>query len=366
MDAQNFPIDELNIAIGKGNIDLIKQFISPLDKAKLNNLKDGKGFTPLFYAISIQNFDIVKLFIDRGIDVNVQAFDRTPLMQAVKIGNKDIIKLLLDAKADLKFVSADGGTALSIAIKDGNVDIVDFLNTYQPQSSEGYFRSAYNYFWPAKKQSPNPSPVLNEKNNNIQEEKRCLDDSYTLTPGQKLREAAGRGDLVGVTNLIPQLKKNILNETNANGHTALIIAAEGGYLDVVKLLIAAEVDLNIQTVDGNSNTALMCAVIKNHVAIVEALLKAKARVDKKDFANNTVFTLAENNPEIMALLKLYAHQEAQSMFTSVANYAYSWLPAMPTLTFLAPLNNRPVEALDVQNIAQKIMFNKNKTPLKPL
>ena len=54
-----------------------------------------------------------------------------------------------------------------------------------------------------------------------------------------------------------------------HGQTALMLAVSHGRLDMVRMLINAGADVNIQDEDGS--TALMCAAEHGHLAIVKYL-----------------------------------------------------------------------------------------------
>lgn len=55
-----------------------------------------------------------------------------------------------------------------------------------------------------------------------------------------------------------------------HGQTALMLAVSHGRLDMVKMLLEAGADINIQDDDGS--TALMCAAEHGHVEIVKHFL----------------------------------------------------------------------------------------------
>lgn len=55
-----------------------------------------------------------------------------------------------------------------------------------------------------------------------------------------------------------------------HGQTALMLAVSHGRLDMVKLLLEAGADPNIQDTDGS--TALMCAAEHGHIDIVKHIL----------------------------------------------------------------------------------------------
>ncbi len=67
-----------------------------------------------------------------------------------------------------------------------------------------------------------------------------------------LLEAAARGDLTGVKNLLDQGAD--INVKNKDGITALMLASADGYKDIVELLLTQGVDVN--AVNNNGETAL--------------------------------------------------------------------------------------------------------------
>ena len=66
-----------------------------------------------------------------------------------------------------------------------------------------------------------------------------------------------------------------------HGATALILAAQSGHVEVVRLLLEAGADKDVADDDGA--TALMEAAYRGHVEVVRLLLEAGA---DKDMASN--------------------------------------------------------------------------------
>ena len=88
------------------------------------------GSTPLIVACSLEGtYEIVELLISKGADINIQgSYDgRTALMFASSNGKLDLVKYLLSKKADVHLKAKDGTTALSLAIKDKNDEIIKIL-----------------------------------------------------------------------------------------------------------------------------------------------------------------------------------------------------------------------------------------------
>ena len=76
-----------------------------------------------------------------------------------------------------------------------------------------------------------------------------------------------------------------------DGSTALMHAAAGGRIEVVKYLLQQRVSINAQ--DPNGTTALMWAVFKGHADVVEMLLKKGGRLDLKRDDGDTAMDLAK-------------------------------------------------------------------------
>jgi ankyrin repeat protein len=89
--------------------------------------KDGKGFTPLMTACTINRPDIVEILLANGADVNlVNNAGFTPLHIACEQVNADIVQMLLEAGANLKQETTQG-TPLDIAKKSKDKSVIDAL-----------------------------------------------------------------------------------------------------------------------------------------------------------------------------------------------------------------------------------------------
>jgi len=88
----------------------------------------------LLLAMEKQRFDLAKQFIEAGVDVNYRytlsknyADGMTPLLYASKWGNFDMVKLLVEKGANINIQAANGDTALSMAQKNNNDTILKYL-----------------------------------------------------------------------------------------------------------------------------------------------------------------------------------------------------------------------------------------------
>ena len=94
----------LRVGILNNDIGIVKEAIN--NGANLNYVLDDYTDNPLDMAISSGNMDIVKLFLEKGANPNVQIFGNglitsTPLLKAVAEQNLPMIKLLVEHGADI-------------------------------------------------------------------------------------------------------------------------------------------------------------------------------------------------------------------------------------------------------------------------
>ena len=91
------------------------------------NQTNASRATALMWAV--HDIEKVRLLLARGADVNARSeSERTPLLVAAAYpGTVSILQLLLDRGADLRAQDRVGQTALSLAIRSADVEVVRFL-----------------------------------------------------------------------------------------------------------------------------------------------------------------------------------------------------------------------------------------------
>jgi tetratricopeptide (TPR) repeat protein len=191
------------------------------------------GPDTLKFAASSGQADVVKVILERGIDVNIKDDSgRTALSFAAENGQTRIVQILRVASADLNAKDENGKTALIYAAINGHDDTVKML----------------------------------------------LDLGVDVNARDNIGETAfiyaaetGRADIV------PLLKAGgaDVNAKTMTGLTALMYATINGHTEVVKALIATGADLHIKNNVGN--TALKYAIEKGRISIAEILKGAGAK-----------------------------------------------------------------------------------------
>jgi ankyrin repeat protein len=98
---------------------------------------------------------------------------------------------------------------------------------------------------------------------------------------------------------------NTLDAINTKGNTALMLAALNGHINVVKILISKQANINLQNKQGN--TALMLAAQSGHANIIELLLVHGATINAINNAGETALTQAKQNNDGLAAQTLILH-----------------------------------------------------------
>jgi len=92
---------------------------------------DDEGVSIFDFAITYNNMYIIKLLLEKGIDVNETSRRSgfTALMAAVCYGRSNVVKLLLDAGADVDAVDSKGLSALGFAKKMHKKKMIELLES---------------------------------------------------------------------------------------------------------------------------------------------------------------------------------------------------------------------------------------------
>ena len=109
-----------NVAMASNEISTVK---NPVELT-------GYAANPLNVAISKGEIDLVKKFIEYGADINETTNGLTPLMYAARYNQVEIIKLLLEKGANLKVKDERGFTALNHAENSKATEAVELLKNY--------------------------------------------------------------------------------------------------------------------------------------------------------------------------------------------------------------------------------------------
>lgn len=118
----------LMIAVSRNDLLVSKEIIDAGADVNAKFYNGNIWTSPLLYATSNGNTDIVRILLDRGANVNFNDGDnRIILNYALSSDNIELVRCLLDHKASLIYRGYNGRTPLYDAIRWGNIKIVKLL-----------------------------------------------------------------------------------------------------------------------------------------------------------------------------------------------------------------------------------------------
>lgn len=262
------------------------------DIAGLNEY-DADGQTPLQVAAAAGQVDMIKSFLIAGAKANlVNAKGDTPLMSSVQAGHYHSSAQLLRAPStDLFQRNNLGANVLHQAIAaDMSVIVESILNTDMDRRA-----------------NPDRNDVVNDeaKSGTLLVDTRLVGSS--TQSGLMMAAQNGGTEIVRIL-LQHKAQVNIQTDT---GETALMYAALMGNVDIVALLLAASARVDLVTHDKGFS-ALMMASSRGHVAVVDKLLEHAIEtrqyhvLDIKDVAGQTALDHASDAREQQVMDRLVA------------------------------------------------------------
>jgi len=133
-----------------GSTEIVKELLDRGASVKFPPSPLNPETSPLFLVASYGYTPVLKLLIEKGVDVNVKhgAGGRSPLHDAALNGRLDIVKLLVENGADIHAEDKNGYTPIINAAQRRKAEVVDYLMQKgadpKKESRNGYGRmSAY-------------------------------------------------------------------------------------------------------------------------------------------------------------------------------------------------------------------------------
>jgi len=113
-------------AIDMGSFEIVRLLV--IHGANMNYVQPN-GITPFTYSLYLDATEIAKLFIKHGADVDRANFERvTPLMIVCGNGNEELIDLLIRKGANVDAKNMDGKTAFDL-LREKNKALYNRLNS---------------------------------------------------------------------------------------------------------------------------------------------------------------------------------------------------------------------------------------------
>ena len=237
---------------------------------------------------------------DEGVAVNaVDENGRTALMEAARLGrNMNVISLLMSRGADIYAVDKAGETALILAVTSDNNN-VGMVSGILKLGADIGVRSAYGKGMTALEiaDSLERPAMVAAINNSISSDPELIKVSNLVA-------AIVAGDVYQVKSLLGGVSAEMLTTaigTPERQNRVLLKAAYKGMVEVVELLLDGGADIN--SFDGDRNTALNLAARGNQISVAKLLLKRGCNVNLSTERNYTPIDWASTDEMIQLLRK---------------------------------------------------------------
>ena len=169
-----------------------------IQKSRCIFLEDKYKYTALIFAFQNEHFDIVKILIENGSEINhSNDFQQTAVMIASQKIHLNIVDLLMEKGAKLSMVDENGGTNAVLEIIKEKVLVASSVGNLEVEKH--WLNSGFNPNY-AKDKMGNDSPII---------------------------EAPAKGHLEIVKMFIENWAE--INHINNDKETALMVACEKGH-----------------------------------------------------------------------------------------------------------------------------------------
>lgn len=248
-----------DVAVETQNLSAIKIIFHvrlDIDRSKVSDYY----FTPLEYALRMENIELVRVLLSAGAQVNATFSTRTcgiktPLQLAISTGKRELINILLVAGAKADVEDEDEGSALHIAARHGNIEVVQLLI-----SAGADVNSMTEYGWTALHEAVEYGDITIVKLLISAEADIDVEDEKVL------ELAAGTGSA--------ELVLFLLDAGAQNMGSAVMEAASRNDMEMVKILLDAGADIDCFSDD--LKTPLTVAILKGYDELAIYLLRAGA------------------------------------------------------------------------------------------
>lgn len=319
-------------AAENGSVAIMKLLTNHVDDPNYVNLMSNTGFSPLIIASAHGHVDAIEYLIEAGCNVDAVHDNKvTALMYAAASGHVDAMKVLIEkGKANLDIKHTNGGTALLEAASGGMHDAMKLLVESGADVDFSDDDGVTPLMAIASQGNAKAQSVVLEalRKTKTQEELTEHINILSYSGGSSVMFAAAGGhvecakqlmefgaDVIAIARAQPGYEEKLAKmieegqvqdeEPHVDGVTALHVAAQGGYLEMVNVLLEAGAD--VSHLDDAGRPPLVMAVQGNHGEVASVLVAAGSDpntpyVDDDGDSHNLLFDASVVENEDFALL----------------------------------------------------------------
>ena len=319
-------------AAENGSVETMKLLVEHVKDPAYVNQMSNTGFSALIIAAAHGHADAVEYLIDAGCDVDgVPENKVTALMYASASGFVDVMKVLIEkGKANLDVKHTNGGTALLEAATGGQFEAMKILIENGAEVNFTDDDGVTPLMAIASQGNIEAQTLLLDSLKTKLSDKELLEhiNMLSFSGGSSVMFAAAGGhvecakqlmelgaDVKAIAKAQPGYPEKLAkmieegtvqeDEPHVDGVTALHVAAQGGHLDMVNLLIESGVD--IAHLDDAGRSSLVMAVKGNYGEVAKVLVEAGSDpntpyVDDDGDSHNLLFDAIMVENDAFALL----------------------------------------------------------------
>ncbi|MFD2917577.1 ankyrin repeat domain-containing protein [Psychroserpens luteus] len=232
-----------------------------LESLGLNpNIFNEEGISPLHVIASrSKDIELINYLLEKGLDVSTKDLKgNSAVMNAASRNSLDVVKIFVSNLKAINDTNKKGQSALSLAVNGNSSDVVEYLITKGHKTT-----------------------IIDAEGNNLA---YYLIDSYSNRTKEQFSKK---------TEL---LKRNNLDLTavQKNGNTWYHLAVEKNSIDLLKMAVDKNIDINAKNSEGNT-TLILAAMKAKDADILKFLLEQGADKSIVTYFDETAYDLAKEN-----------------------------------------------------------------------
>ena len=293
---QTSEFSALTMACQYGHTGIVKLL---LEYGASVNQQNSLDFSALMLAAINDHSKIVELLLEYGTHINQQDYhsDSSALMMASRNGSTETVRLLLEYNASVDLQNKYGWSALMMASLNNHADVVRLLLEHQASVD---IQEHWGY-------------SILENHAGVQLPIHEISAVQPKNKGGSALMLAAQAGNIEIIKLLLEYKASV-NLQSQQFVSALMLAASNDHSKIVELLLEYGADVNLQSHQGLS--ALMTAASKSHVETVRILLKYGADTDLQDYLHGrSALMMASQNGHVEIARLLLAHNTSVDLQT---------------------------------------------------